>query len=105
MKNDIELTLDGETVVLRPTLEAAITVDEQLGGFVEAFRQVGAFKLSAYVVIVAAGLGRRPNEVKTQVYNTGLASLAVPVTHYVTLLSNGGRQPEEAGKDRAAGEP
>lgn len=101
MQGDVELTLDAKPVVLKSTLGAAIEIDERLGGFAEAFRQLAGFKLGAFTIIVAAGMGRRPNEVKEAVYRSGMADLIAPLTEYLTLLSNGGRAPpavEEAAR-------
>lgn len=104
MNGDVTINLGGDAVTLKCTLEAAMSVDEALGGFQEALRQIAAFKLSAFIVVVAAGLGKRPSEVKEAVYREGMQKLIGPVTEFAMLLTNGGRRPEAVAEAAKSGE-
>ena len=104
MNGDVTINLGGEALTLKCTLEAAMVVDETLGGFAEAMRQVSNFKLSGYVAIIAAGLGRKQTEIREAVFREGLTNLVGPVTEYTTLLANGGRKPEAVAEAAKTGE-
>ena len=104
MNGDVKITLGGEELSLKCTLKAAMTVDDALGGYQEALRLVSAFKLAAFVVTVAAGLGRTPHDVKEAVYREGMPNLINPVSEYLMLLANGGRKPEKVAEAAKTGE-
>lgn len=93
MSDGIKVTLDGRGETLRPTLRAAREVNAGFGSFTEAYRKLAAFDLEAYIVIVAAGLGKKPKDVEETVYRNGLPDLTEPLSEFVTLLANGGRPP------------
>ena len=91
---------------LRCTLRAAKTVNKVCGSFSEAFARVQALDFDACTVVVAAGMGKSTTAVEDDVFRTGLPDLLQPLTEYLILLSNGGRQPDdepaegsESGKD------
>lgn len=92
---DVTIVLDGEPVVLRPSLRAAQTISRQSGGVIGAMQAVGKFDMDTITLVVAQGLGKvKPNEVNEiaeQVYSTGLTDLVPKVTEYLTIIANGGR--------------
>ena len=94
---EVAVVIAGEERFLRPTLRAAIAVNRRFGGFVGAFQKIGALDLEAAVHIVAAGLDRRdPDDLKAlerDVFEHGVALLVEPLSRYVEILSNGGREP------------
>lgn len=94
--SDVTITLDGKEAVLKCTPRAFKTVNA-LGGFTEAFRLLAAFDATAYTIIVAAGLNKKPGDVEDAVYRTGLPDLTEGLSDYVALLANGGkrREPQE----------
>lgn len=92
---NVEITLDDRVVELRPTLGAAKKVSSHFGGFSSAIRAVAGLDFAAATMIVAAGLGKKPDEVEEAVFKAGLDSLVEPLARYVGLLANGGRSPEE----------
>jgi hypothetical protein len=98
---NIEITLDGEKVVLRPTLRAAQTISKQNGGIMSAVQAVANFDFETITSVIALGLNLtgsvRVNEVAEKVYTTGLVDLVEPVTKYLTVLANGGRSTEAKG--------
>lgn len=57
----------------------------------EAIRRLETVDFSAFVAIVAAGLGKKRSDVEDDVYEIGMPDLTQPLSEYVTLLANGGR--------------
>lgn len=100
---NVTINLDGESVTLRPTLQAAQAISRQSGGISGAVRAVGQFDLDAIVSVVTLGLGLTGNDAKEvpgRVYRTGLTDLIGPVSNYLTILANGGR-PVTGGEEDA----
>jgi hypothetical protein len=97
---NVTITLDGEEVVLRPSLKAAQTISKQSGGIIAAVQAVGGFDFETIVSVIALGLGvsqgREVQALAEKVYATGLTDLVEPVTRFLTIVANGGR-PVEAG--------
>lgn len=113
-QGEVEIELGGGKYVLRPTLQAAKTVNKVFGGFTAALRELMAFNFDAYVAVIAAGLGKTPNQfleensenkitVEEAVYQTGIEALNEPASKFVGYLTNGGRDPNEK-KDATPGE-
>lgn len=98
---EVEITLNGREEILRPTLRAAREINNGCGGYSGAFRKLTEFDLSAYVAIVAAGLGKKYGEVEEAVHKAGILNLTEPLSRFVTILANGGKEPN-SGSD---GEP
>lgn len=96
-QGEVEITLAGEPHVLRSTLRAAKEVSASAGGFIGAYQRLAAFDFGTYVAIVAAGLGKRASEVEQMVYETGIAPLSEPLSRFVQLLANGGKEPVAEG--------
>lgn len=95
MASEIEITLDGETLVLRPTLRAAKRVNEALGGFVGALRQLQNADLGAIALIIAAGTGKQSSNererIEEKVYAAGVEKALPGTVKFVELLMRGGR--------------
>lgn len=102
---EITISLDDDKVVLRSTLRAAKAVSAGQGGFVGALQRISQFELAAYVSVVAAGSGRNEKEIEDAVFSAGIQSLAEPLTKYVALLMNGGRDPNAKSENEASGKP
>jgi hypothetical protein len=91
----VEITLDGEPAVLKCTLEAAIAISAQFGGFMNAHQRVVAQELDAMAAIVRHGIGADAKEtsaIRTKVYLGGSAKLLAPLSRYVLLLMSGGAE-------------
>lgn len=91
---NVEIELDGETVVLRPSLMAAQAISRQSGGISSAVRAVGNYDFDVIVSVVALGLGATGQDAKSipeKVWRTGLTDLVGPVSTYLTIIANGGR--------------
>lgn len=97
---DVQITLDGETRTLRPTLRAAKGISAQFGGFQKAFENIAALDLDAYIAVVSLGLdakGDEAKEVPDLVWRTGMPNLTEPIARYLSNLANGGRPIDDAG--------
>lgn len=99
---EVEITLAGTRQVLRCSLRAARTVSALAGGFSGAYQGLSGYSLAIYTAIVGAGLDKRGNDaalVEKQVYDTGLETLTAPLSRYLGLLMNGGREAVPATDD------
>lgn len=90
---EVDITLDGKTVTLRPTLEASMQISARFGGCLEAYHGLGKFDITTYIGVVAAALKKDPGEVQNMVFDAGMDSLNKPLQRFVSRLSNGGREP------------
>ena len=92
---NVQITLAGETVTLRPTLRAAQTISKQAGGIMSAVQAVARFDFETISSVIALGLNKTsPGDVQgvaEKVYETGLADLVEPVSYFLAILANGGR--------------
>lgn len=105
---NVDVTLLGETHVLKPTLDAAMTLSRQHGGLMDLIQQIGRMDFDAIVLVLQKGLGLSGDDAKAlpeKVYATGLLSLVAPCTKYVHVLLNGGRQPGKKGDDSEGNPP
>lgn len=116
---DIEIVLDGETVVLKPSLQACQTLCRAPGGLYRASAydapsvadRLLAYDLDTMAMIIRAGLGLGAGAVKEleeKIYNTGLLNLRLPLSNFVGIVANGGRPPAKlediaSPPDQAAG--
>lgn len=103
---EVEITLAGKKLTLRCSLRAARTVSGMSGGFMEAYRRIAGYDMATYVALVAAGLDKRGEAavgIEEQVYDTGLEALMAPLTKYVGLLMNGGREVRSEDADTGPG--
>lgn len=101
---DVEIELDGETIVLKPSLGACQALCRAPGGLYRATPydapsvadRLTAFDLDTMALIIRAGLGLGPGAVKDleeKIYNTGLLNLRLPLSNFVGIVANGGRPP------------
>lgn len=101
---EIDITLADGSATLRSSLRAAKEVNAMFGDYQAAFKRLAAYDFSAYVAIVASGLGKQPRDVEERVYGVGLPSLTKPLSDFVALLSNGGRPLVAASEGATSGE-
>lgn len=99
----VTVTLGGKEETLRPTLRAARIVNG-MGSFTGAYERVRAGDLEAYIIVVAAGLNKKPDEVAQAVYEAGVIDLGQGVAEFVNLLANGGKAAAPVVEDAPAGE-
>lgn len=99
---NVEIELDGESVVLRPTLKAAQTISRQAGGIMGAVQSISRFDVDVLTTVIALGLGRDVKDTAEPVWRTGVSTLAPKAIQFLTVLANGGRPPEEGGGEEEA---
>lgn len=98
---DVEITLDGQKVTLKPSLDACLALSRIAGGLYgpgALSERIRNFDLDAYVIVIRAGLSLTGNAVRDldqQVYRTGMVNLLVPLSAYIQILGNGGRPVRE----------
>lgn len=100
----VEINLDGQAVTLQCTLEAAIGVNDHFGGLMNAHQQMLSGHIGAMAVIIRHGGGfeqKQLADLRGKVFRNGAIKLVAPLTSYVTLLMQGGK---EAGQDAGQGE-
>jgi hypothetical protein len=105
MTGDVEIKLNGKVETLRPSLGAAKRVNAS-GGFANVVNRIQAADLEFYILVVAAGLGKKNADVEEAVYRTGLPALGVDVIKFVNILANGGKpfEPEAPTEGEPVGE-
>lgn len=92
---EVDIELDGKTETLKSSISAARTASQVGGGFIGASARVAAFEFDTILMIVAAGLGKKPADVERAVFEAGMPALAGPVSTFVTYLASGGKPPKE----------
>lgn len=90
---DVEITLDGKTETLRPSLKAAkaICTAGGPGGFQHVENRLLLLDIEFYILVVAAGLGKKSADVEEAVFRTGLPPLMRDLVKFCVLCANGGK--------------
>ncbi len=92
----VKITLGEKSVDLVPTLRAAKIVSEASEGFSGIFQKVQRFQMSAFTLVIAAGTDTKSDYLEAleeSIYANGLEPLAAPVSRFISILMNGGRDP------------
>lgn len=100
---EVDIVLDGNAVTLKSSLAAAKRINAG-GGYINVLGKIGAMDHDVYVLVVAAGLDKKPGDVEQAVYRTGLANLAQSLITYVEYIVNGGKPIAPAMDDDKSGE-
>jgi hypothetical protein len=87
---EVAITLDDKEVVLKCSLAAAKRVNAG-GGYFHVMARLGAMDHDFYVMVVAAGLDKKPNDVEGAVYKAGLPALTERLITFCEYLANGGK--------------
>lgn len=87
---EVDIELNGKSETLKSTLKAAKAVNAH-GGFMNVLARLAAMDQDFYVLVVSAGLGKKPGEVEEAVFKTGLPQLTEGLSDFVLLLTNGGK--------------
>jgi hypothetical protein len=95
---NVDITLGGETVTLKPSLRAAQQLSRQAGGLTEAIGRVGRLDLDTIVSVIAIGSGKSDRKADVEaigekVFADGIASFVEPVALYLVILASGGKPP------------
>ena len=102
----VVVTLGSTPYVLRPTYDASRILNRLTGGMLPLFRAVSNVDADTMTLIVAAGVGAKGKAVEDigrAVWAHGLEDLVEPLTRFLTLCTNGGRDPA-AVKPKPAGD-
>lgn len=103
----VELTLDDERVVLRPTLEAIQTLCRRYEGILPLLQRLRQLDLNAAVDVVMAGAGmaeRDRRSVAERLWRNAEPDWMARVQEFALVLSNGGRPlAADDGADDGAG--
>lgn len=104
---DVAITLDGKACKLRPSLGACQTIDRAYRGLGKAVALLQDCSFDTIVFVVAAGLGKDPEDVEDAVFATGALNLMNPCIEFVSIIGNGGRriEPEDEGGEEAGDPP
>lgn len=97
LTNAVELELGGETYQLKPSLKAANAVSRQFGGFLGAMQAISQSNLEAFFFIIKHGIGKTntsTDDLNAAIWAAGVPNLIKPVMRYVSILQNGGRDPD-----------
>ena len=103
---NVEIELDGETCILKPSLQACQALSRMRGGISNMARAVGDLDFDAMVTVIGLGLGLSGKELKDlpeRVYETGLPNLSAPLIRYLLIVANGGKPLDNGGSDEDQG--
>lgn len=114
-QGDVEVVLDGDTYVLKPTLNVAQMLSKRYGSLNDTIQKLASFDFNVAVDVICLGLGPRYNSAKQQqeiaekVFKTGLSDdtggLANICVNYVLSVMRGGKPgPLQAAVDQEASE-
>lgn len=88
----VSVVVDGETLTLRPSLNAMLAVSAIAGGIQPTLERVGKLDIEAIATVIAAGSGRAASrDLMEAVYQTGILNVVAPVIDFIVLLRNGGK--------------
>ncbi len=98
---DLNITLDGDDVPLRCTPMAMKELCARHGSLIATQQKVSMFDFGAMVDVVEAGIGSKQlkhleinrTKLETAVYEAGLATISAPITRFILMLANGGKEP------------
>lgn len=88
---NVEIILDGEPLILRPSLKAALVLSNGQGGIPVMVQRCINLEMDAITSIISHGLGVWSKDIPEKVYNTGLFTLSGKCIHFLNILANGGR--------------
>lgn len=108
MAGEVPVTLDGDDLILKPTLRAMTTINRQYGGLAKARAELVSENFDAVVFILRHGLNlsdRDARDLPDRVYRNGVTGeLLVALIRYVAILGNGGKPLPDEPEDNDAGE-
>ena len=98
MEGEVEIGIDGESVTLRPSLGAAMALNQEFGSFGGLLSELEAYNLGAAIKVV-----KRAGEFhdEERIFKTGLVEITPSLIRFVIMLANGGKPLAESGRIRA----
>jgi hypothetical protein len=104
---NVEIELDDEICVLKPSLQACQALSRMRGGINNTVRAVGDLDFDVMVTVIGLGLGLSGKELKElpeRVYENGLPELSGPLIRYLSNVANGGKPfNDDGGSDKDQG--
>ncbi|MDN5850307.1 MAG: hypothetical protein L0H63_11855 [Nitrococcus sp.] len=82
----VELDLAGESVTLKPTLDAMQKINRRFGSLRAAIEQLQGLDFEAVVFVIEVGAGRK--DMAARVFEAGLTHVTARVCEFVLLLMN-----------------
>jgi len=98
---EVEILTEDDALVLKPTPHALRTILIKCGGAQEAFRKIYLIDYQTIFDVLEAGItasyDKKPNPktLEENIFKHGIINFVEPLTRYVNLLINGGKEPEE----------
>lgn len=90
---DVPLDLDGEEVILRPSLKACIGISRLHSAPYETAQKVLGLDFDTSVKVLALGLNQAPKQLEERLYRTGLVNVRNELIRFIHIVNNGGRPP------------
>ena len=91
---EVPITLDGDEIVLRPTMRAMTQISRTYGGLAKARTEIAQENIDAIAYVIRVGAGMNDRDAKDlgdRIFATGTADMIVPLIRYVAILGNGGK--------------
>lgn len=89
---DIEVVIEGQTLLLKPTLECCIKMSRSgVAGPRVLSEQCMALNLDAIAFVIAAGLDKTIEQVQGPIFRTGTINVFAACIRFIHVVSNGGR--------------
>lgn len=93
---DVEITLNGETRKLKPSLDACMRISRLHGGSSNVVEHLVVGDFDTLCEVIALGLGvNNDRDLKQSVYKSGVMQLRAPAIRFVTIVNNGGQLPPD----------
>ena len=110
-RGEVGITLDGKALIMRPTPEAAVSIEARTGRGMRALgRRVieGEATLDELSAIVFEGVRATGDPavfkiVRDVVFKTGYTAVEAQVLQFLVNITTGGRQDDAPGEAKAAG--
>jgi uncharacterized protein (UPF0261 family) len=99
----VDISLDGETYTLKPTLGAVRAIEAHFGGLRGASQAINALSVDGCAVIIAGGAGltgKAAEAIAEQVWQAGVLDVSVQLNAYLVALYN--PKGPDAGKEKPA---
>ena len=102
MFDTVTVELDGDTIVLTPSVGAMEFLANKYGPLQKILDGIATLDYNLYTDIIIAGVLPRKADVKSTkeaVFKHGIIELMPILTEYALLLMNGGKKPKEGDTD------
>lgn len=96
---DVPIELDGQQLVLKPTLEACLAISKLAGGLNVAIQKCSMMDVEVINQIICIGLSatslKQRQEVEGLVFRTGVMHVAGECVEFIRTVANGGQRPKD----------